>query len=183
RGRAAAACGRLDRLLRAVHRGGRGGRGGGGPGRRRRLRGRERRQPRAGAGHPAAVRPADRGDQRGRRPARPLTTALGASALWVRSMRGGRAGGYMTAFSRAAGALYGLAVGDALGMPTQSLPREQIATRYGALLDGFEPAAPDHPLAAGMPAGSVTDDTEQALPIARLLLDGGGRGAPAGPAR
>jgi ADP-ribosylglycohydrolase len=77
--------------------------------------------------------------------------------------------------SRAAGALYGLAVGDALGMPTQSLPREQIAARYGGLLDGFEPAAPDHPLAAGMPAGSVTDDTEQALLIARLLIDGGGR--------
>src|SRR5215469_10684868 len=86
-------------------------------------------------------------------------------------------------FSRAAGALYGLAVGDALGMPTQSLPREQIAARYGALLDGFEPAAPDHPLAAGMPAGSVTDDTEQALLIARLLIDGGGRVDPAELAR
>jgi ADP-ribosylglycohydrolase len=28
--------------------------------------------------------------------------------------------------SRAAGALYGLAIGDALGMPTQSLPRAEI---------------------------------------------------------
>src|SRR5258708_10126463 len=77
--------------------------------------------------------------------------------------------------SRAAGAMYGLAVGDALGMPTQSLPRAQIVARYGALLDGFEPAPPDHPLAAGMPAGSVTDDTEQALLLARLLVEGGGR--------
>src|SRR5260370_1961741 len=82
--------------------------------------------------------------------------------------------------SRAAGAMYGLAVGDALGMPTQSLPRAQIVARYGALLDGFEPAPPDHPLAAGMPAGSVTDDTEQALLLARLLIEGGGRGDPAG---
>jgi len=89
----------------------------------------------------------------------------------------------MTDFSRAAGALYGLAVGDALGMPTQSLPREQIAAQYGGLLDGFEPAAPDHPLAAGMPAGSVTDDTEQALLVARLLIDGGGRVDPAELAR
>jgi ADP-ribosylglycohydrolase len=86
-------------------------------------------------------------------------------------------------FSRAAGALYGLAVGDALGMPTQSLPRAQIVARYGPLLGGFEPAAPDHPLAAGMPAGSVTDDTEQALLIARLLIEGDGRVDPAELAR
>lgn len=85
--------------------------------------------------------------------------------------------------SRAAGALYGLAVGDALGMPTQSLPREQIVASYGALIDGFEPAPPDHPLAAGMPAGSVTDDTEQALLLARLLVEGGGRVDPAELAR
>src|SRR6266851_4896459 len=85
--------------------------------------------------------------------------------------------------SRAAGAMYGLAVGDALGMPTQSLPRAQIVARYGGLLGGFEPAPPDHPLAAGMPAGSVTDDTEQALLIARLLIEGGGRVDPAGLAR
>jgi ADP-ribosylglycohydrolase len=76
---------------------------------------------------------------------------------------------------RAAGALYGLALGDALGMPTQMLPREQIVARYGAVLTGFHPAPADHPLAAGMPAGSVTDDTEQALLLARLLVDGAGR--------
>jgi ADP-ribosylglycohydrolase len=85
--------------------------------------------------------------------------------------------------SRAAGAMYGLAVGDALGMPTQSLPRAQIVARYGGLLGGFEPAPPDHPLAAGMPAGSVTDDTEQALLIAGLLIEGGGRVDPAALAR
>jgi ADP-ribosylglycohydrolase len=85
--------------------------------------------------------------------------------------------------SRAAGAMYGLAVGDALGMPTQSLPRAQIVARYGGLLGGFEPAPPDHPLAAGMPAGSVTDDTEQALLIAGLLIEGGGRVDPAELAR
>ena len=85
--------------------------------------------------------------------------------------------------SRAAGALYGLAVGDALGMPTQSLPREQIVARYGALLGGFEPAPPDQPLAAGMPAGSVTDDTEQAVLLASLLIERGGRADPAELAR
>ena len=71
--------------------------------------------------------------------------------------------------------LYGLAIGDALGMPTQSLPREAIAARNGPLVGGFEPGPPDHPLAAGLPAGSVTDDTEQALLLAGLLIEGGGR--------
>ena len=77
--------------------------------------------------------------------------------------------------SRAAGALYGLAIGDALGMPTQSLPRTTILARYGTVLAGFEPAPAGHPLAAGLPAGSVTDDTEQAMLLARVLLDGGGQ--------
>ncbi len=85
--------------------------------------------------------------------------------------------------SRAAGALYGLAVGDALGMPTQSLPRARIVADYGGLVAAFEPAPPDHPLAAGLPAGSVTDDTEQALLLARLLIEGAGRVDPAKLAR
>ena len=71
---------------------------------------------------------------------------------------------------RARGALYGLAVGDALGMPTQMLSREQIRDRWGGLLRGFEPAPAGHPIAAGMPAGAVTDDTEQAMLLGRLLV-------------
>src|SRR5215813_10992657 len=57
--------------------------------------------------------------------------------------------------SRALGALYGLAIGDALG-------------------GGFHAGPPGHPLAAGLPAGSVTDDTEQAVLLARLVVAGGG---------
>ena len=71
---------------------------------------------------------------------------------------------------RARGALYGLAIGDALGMPTQLLSRRQVTERWGPLLTGFEPAPPWHPIAAGMPAGAVTDDTEQAVLLARLLV-------------
>ncbi|MFD0786710.1 ADP-ribosylglycohydrolase family protein, partial [Micromonospora azadirachtae] len=40
--------------------------------------------------------------------------------------------------SRAVGALTGLAVGDALGMPTQSMPQERIVARHRRLT-GFEP--------------------------------------------
>jgi ADP-ribosylglycohydrolase len=70
--------------------------------------------------------------------------------------------------------LYGLAIGDALGMPTQMLSRAEIIRRWGLLLPGFEPAPPGHPIAAGMPAGAVTDDTEQAVLLARLLVKGRG---------
>src|SRR6516165_8869572 len=76
--------------------------------------------------------------------------------------------------TRARGALYGLAIGDALGMPTQMLSRAEIVRRWGPLLRGFEPAPPGHPIAAGMPAGTVTDDTEQAVLLARLLVKGHG---------
>jgi len=82
-------------------------------------------------------------------------------------------------YSRALGALYGLAIGDALGMPTESRPRGEIVARYGRLVGGFHPGPPDHPLAAALPAGTVTDDTEQALLLGRLLADGGGELDPA----
>jgi ADP-ribosylglycohydrolase len=75
---------------------------------------------------------------------------------------------------RALGALYGLAVGDALGMPTQSLPRPLIVQRYGVLVEDFYPGPPDHPLAAGLAAGSITDDTEQAIVLAKVLIEGHG---------
>ncbi|HEY1323560.1 MAG TPA: ADP-ribosylglycohydrolase family protein [Streptosporangiaceae bacterium] len=80
----------------------------------------------------------------------------------------------METADRARGALYGLAIGDALGMPTQMLSRAEIVRRWGPLLPGFEPAPPAHPIASGMPAGTVTDDTEQAVLLARLLVKGHG---------
>ncbi len=81
--------------------------------------------------------------------------------------------------SRALGALYGLAIGDALGMPTQSLPRADIVARYGSLSGRLRAGAAGHPLAAGLPAGTVTDDTEQAVLLARLIVEGGGTPDPA----
>jgi ADP-ribosylglycohydrolase len=80
----------------------------------------------------------------------------------------------ISAQSRARGALIGLAIGDALGMPTQYLPRELIAERYG-VLDGFHAAPDDNPISRGMPAGRVTDDTDQAIILGRLLIEGGGQ--------
>ena len=71
---------------------------------------------------------------------------------------------------RAYAALAGLAIGDALGMPTQSLSREVIVKEFGTLITQFEPARSTHPYAAGLAAATVTDDTEQALVLAEELL-------------
>lgn len=77
---------------------------------------------------------------------------------------------------RALATLTGLAIGDALGMPSQMMSRPEVLHRFGpGGITGFEPAAADHPLAAGLPAGSVTDDTDQALLLAHHLVAGGGR--------
>ena len=76
-------------------------------------------------------------------------------------------------FSRAYGALAGLALGDALGMPTQAMSPEQIRAVYGHIT-GLVDGDASQPYAPGMPAGSVTDDTEQALLIASLLVRGRG---------
>jgi ADP-ribosylglycohydrolase len=75
---------------------------------------------------------------------------------------------------RALGALTGLAVGDALGMPTQGMRRADILADYDPIT-GLMAAGPRQVIAAGMPAGAVTDDTEQALLLARLLIAGDGR--------
>lgn len=76
--------------------------------------------------------------------------------------------------NRARGALYGLAIGDALGMPTQMMSRDEVVSVFGTLLVDFEPAPSDHPIADGMTAGRITDDTEQAILLAGQLIDGNG---------
>lgn len=78
---------------------------------------------------------------------------------------------------RAEGALLGLAIGDALGMPTQCLPRGTVQHLYG-WLSWFEPGPEANEISRGLPAGHVTDDTDQALIVARALVAGGGHAQP-----
>lgn len=80
----------------------------------------------------------------------------------------------MTAHDRALGALLGLALGDAMGMPTQELSAERAAQLLGDRPELIAGPA-DNPYSAGLPAGHVTDDTDQALILAQLLADGDGR--------
>lgn len=62
----------------------------------------------------------------------------------------------------ARGCLVGLAVGDALGQPTEGLEPTAIRARWGRIEGLLDPAA------------AVSDDTEYALFAARVLLDLGG---------
>jgi ADP-ribosylglycohydrolase len=76
--------------------------------------------------------------------------------------------------SRAWGALVGVAVGDALGMPSQTFDREEIFSSYGRIADFLAPID-DHPVSHGLRAAQVTDDTEQTLLLADLLILGKGK--------
>jgi len=78
---------------------------------------------------------------------------------------------------RALGALYGLAIGDALGMPVQGFERARAAAVLGTPADFRDPPE-DQPIARRLRAGNVTDDTMQCLIVARLLIEGGGHIAP-----
>ncbi|MFC7131430.1 ADP-ribosylglycohydrolase family protein [Haloferax chudinovii] len=70
--------------------------------------------------------------------------------------------------NRAGGVLLGLACGDALGRPVEFTSAEAIAAEHGRLTDmvGYG--------TWNQPAGTITDDTEQALCIARSLAEHGG---------
>ena len=71
--------------------------------------------------------------------------------------------------------MYGLAIGDALGMPTQMLSRRQVTTAGGRCSRASSPPRPGTPSRrAG--AGAVTDDTEQAVLLGRMLVKN--RGVP-----
>jgi ADP-ribosylglycohydrolase len=76
------------------------------------------------------------------------------------------------ALDRAMGALIGGALGDALGMPTQLLSPARIVELYGHVRDFVAPVA-DHPVSKGLAAGTITDDTEQALLLGRILVESG----------
>lgn len=73
---------------------------------------------------------------------------------------------------RALAALMGGALGDAMGMPTQLLSSGQIHGLYGTVEDFVAPTD-DHPVSKGLPAGAVTDDTEQTLLLGEVLLHSG----------
>ena len=74
---------------------------------------------------------------------------------------------------QALGTLLGLAAGDAMGMPTQMLSRSRVLSLFPELC-WFQDGPQENPISVGLPAGRITDDTEQALMVANLLVAGHG---------
>ena len=72
-------------------------------------------------------------------------------------------------FGRASGALIGLAIGDALGMPVQEYSRDEVSKFFDGKMV-FKAARADHPYAHGLGRARITDDTEQSFIIADLLI-------------
>jgi len=70
------------------------------------------------------------------------------------------------------GGLFGQALGDAFAMPAYLTPQDTWEY-YDGWLDRFYPAPVDHPNHAGLAAGQVTDDTQQAMALAEAILEDG----------
>lgn len=66
--------------------------------------------------------------------------------------------------TKAQGVLLGLAAGDALGRPVEFKSRSEIERKYGLLTEMVGNGT------WGQPPGTVTDDTDQALAIARSVV-------------
>lgn len=71
------------------------------------------------------------------------------------------------------GALAGVAVGDAMGMPTEMWPRSRIAKRFGRISD-FEAGPDDNDITRGLSPCEVTDDTLITCIIAESIIASGG---------
>lgn len=73
-------------------------------------------------------------------------------------------------YSRVLGALSGVAVGDAFGMPCEMWSQRRIRRVYG-YIDRLHPGNPENEISAGLQAGEVTDDTIFTLIISQLLIE------------
>jgi ADP-ribosylglycohydrolase len=71
------------------------------------------------------------------------------------------------------GGLFGQALGDAWGMPAY-FDIDLTWKAFGGWIDTLVPAPDDHPVHYGLPAGRITDDSEQAFSLARAFIQHGG---------
>ena len=68
------------------------------------------------------------------------------------------------------GALYGMAIGDAMGMPPELWSRKRCLEHYGVITD-FLDGCPENIISYQYKAGQFTDDTSQALTILDSLIE------------
>ncbi|MCD8241577.1 MAG: ADP-ribosylglycohydrolase family protein [Lachnospiraceae bacterium] len=68
------------------------------------------------------------------------------------------------------GVLYGMAIGDAMGMPPELWSRKRLLREYGEI-KGFLDGHPDNEISYQYRAGNFTDDTSQAIAILDSLIE------------
>ena len=73
---------------------------------------------------------------------------------------------------RVRGALWGLSLGDAYGMPMEMWPRAQREAVFGKVT-GLLPGHPENSISKGRTAGETTDDTAFTRLISELLIEQG----------
>lgn len=74
---------------------------------------------------------------------------------------------------RAYGALIGSAIGDAMGMPASFMTPSQIEKSYGKIL-GFNKPSSEQIAHGSLNEGEITDDTEESIIIASVLIEKSG---------
>ncbi len=68
------------------------------------------------------------------------------------------------------GVLYGMAIGDAMGMPPELWSRKRIIQKYGTITDFLE-GDPENEISYQYKRGNFTDDTAQAITILDSLIE------------
>lgn len=71
---------------------------------------------------------------------------------------------------RILGALYGQALGDAMGMPSELWPRTRVKAHFG-WIDSFLPGPAENNAACYFGRGEFTDDTSMALSLADAIIE------------
>ena len=69
------------------------------------------------------------------------------------------------------GVLYGQAIGDAIGMPSELWPVENIRDQFGGKITTFLDGPDNNDIAKNFKKGQYTDDTNQALAILDGLIE------------
>lgn len=69
------------------------------------------------------------------------------------------------------GTLYGQAIGDAMGMPSELWPIQKIREKFNGKITDFLDGPDDNDIAINFKAGEYTDDTNQAFAILDALIE------------
>lgn len=77
-------------------------------------------------------------------------------------------------FQRIKGVLIGCAYGDAMGMPTENMPREWIIKQYPQGIKEFLPSLETGVIGRALHAGEITDDTINTLILLQSLVNNQG---------